>query len=473
MIDFFDTNANLKKLALKFISQKSQTVTYKEMKDRIKEEEIKLHKIPSTLLLLKAYPQLEFIIQVMASLQIGKKIALLSPHISEMELNARRDLIQSGAELNLNSEIVWERSSSRSPLHPETALILFTSGSTGIPKGVQLSLKNIQANRDAVIQSLEFRKTSEQTLFLPLSYSYGILGQLLPGLYCGQSICIPSKFSDTKDLLQNSEARGMWSGVPSHWETLLRISDAFPEKCREITHVISAGAPMSLDLRKRLLERFPSATVYNNYGQTEASPRILSLSSSHPQFLSPMSSASGTPYCNGSVGFPVGDFEIKLSKDHELLAKGSQVMLGYLGDQTGTEEKIKEGWLHTGDLAEISQEGLVSILGRKDELFNIAGERTSPIEIETVLKALPEIKDAAISIEADPLYGAKLTGFLVYSDLNHKLEKSILVKRLSENLSPIKIPREFYKIDTIPKNSHGKISRQALKALQVEDRRLR
>ena len=124
-----------------------------------------------------------------------------------------------------------------------------------------------------------------QTLVLPLSYSFGLLGQLLPALAAGLPTALLGNLVELKALLDEGQLVGMLSGVPSHHETLLRLLGDGPLRTQGVTQVVSAGAALSLPLRQRLLRAFPSSRIYTNYGQTELSPRVLCLRSDHPAFL--------------------------------------------------------------------------------------------------------------------------------------------------------------------------------------------
>lgn len=434
------TQVDPQKPALVMGSGDSKSLSFGELLALVTKEREKLGKLsPGIADALEAEMTPQFIARFIASLEKGRPVAIFSAAWTEEEKTLRRELLTSSA------------------CHPETAVVLFTSGSTGTPKLVQLSMGNIEANTRAVLSSLDFGQAASQTLFLPLSYSFGLLGQLLPALKCGMTTRLLSRFTDAKTLFDEGRAEGMWSGVPSHWEALLRLTESLPESCARITHVISAGAPMSVDLRKRLAARFSRATLYNNYGQTEAAPRVLSFSSRHPEFFS------------GPVGFPVGELKVRLASDGELCVSGSQIMLGYLGEPEATREKVQDGWLHTGDVASISPEGLVSIHGRRDELFNIGGERTSPLEIEAAIRKAAGVADAAILIEDDQVYGHRISAFVVPAG---ELTKKELTQALSERLSPLKTPREFYAVPSIPRGANGKLLRGELKTLKATGRKL-
>ena len=416
-----------------------ENVTFADLSKRVRSEAAGLSREPvGQIGVLTAASTIDFVVKFLAYLEAKRPLAVLAAGGAGAESEARLALL-------------------KAPCHPNTAVILFTSGSTGTPKAVELSRANIDANTRGVISSLDFASAKEQTLYLPLSYSYGLLGQLLPALECKIPTRLLEKLTDAKGLFDDGVASGMWSGVPAHWETILRSTDADNACNPKITHVISAGAPMHVSLRERLRERFPNAVLYNNYGQTEASPRLLCFSSRDPEFFL------------GGVGRPVGDAQVKLSKDGELEVRGSQIMLGYLGDQTATTAKLSQGWLRTGDLAEISASGLVSILGRRDELFNVGGERTSPSEIEIALKSLPGITDAAVFVEDDPLYGSKISAFLV----GPLLTKNQLMSTLAGKLSLHKTPKDFYTLEKLPRSPSGKLLRAELGNLKTPERRLR
>ncbi len=379
--------------------------------------------------ILLARPTPDFVAKVLAHLETQTPAAILSPDLSLAEREAREKILQQN-------------------LHPETALVLFTSGSTGAPKAVQLSWKNIAANTEAVLESLAFAQATQQNLFLSLSYSYGLLGQLLPAIQAGVPTHLLA-FPEARSALLAGKGAGMWSGVPAHWETLLRVTS--PEQCDSVTHVISAGAALPLELRARLRGHFRQATIFNNYGLTECSPRVLSLASTHPRFLQ-----------EGTVGYPVKHLQVKTGPEGELLVRGPQVMLGYVGE--AGEAKIQDGWLHSGDVVEHEADGMVKIVGRLDELFNIGGERTSPLEIEAALLQLEGVKEAAVLVEPHDLYGAKITAFLVGAEA---LKRKDAVTQLRQWLSGHKVPLEYFRLPQLPRTPNGKLQRKELAKARV------
>jgi len=366
---------------------------------------------------IKASNTLECIVSILSALKADKPIALFSENITEKKY-------KNSAEFILKSS-----------LHPDTALILFTSGSSGDSKMVQLSHKNIKANTKAVIEALDFDKIEVQALFLPLSYSYGLLGQLLPALTLGKTTYVLDHMIKIKSLVENNLVQ-MISAVPSQHIVLLKILN----DTKALSHIISAGAPLYLNLRRELVKKYSHGTIYNNYGQTELSPRALSLKSSDPDFLT------------DATGRVVRGLEYKINPEGELLFKGEQVMLGYLG-----ESENKSQWHNTGDLA-LDDNGLITIQGRKDALVKIAGQRVSLKFLEAIIEKESSVNHAAVLYKEDELYGQKL--FLFYE--GSLLEKEILeIFKLESGLSII--PEEIIKLDQFPKNSNGKIDYLNLK----------
>lgn len=388
--------------------------------------------------ILEAEPSAAFIADFLACLKRKIPCAILSKTSAEQERRQQTELLEKH----------------RLALDPRTAVILFTSGTGGAPKAVQLSLENIRANTEAVIGTLGFRETRRQLLALPLSYSFGLLGQLLPALAAGVETEFVMNLVELTSKLRESSAPVMISGVPSQYEAFLRIAETLPV-FESVAKVVSAGGHLSAGLRQRLKARFAGAVVFDNYGQTEASPRILSLSSRDPRFD------------GDATGVPVPGIEIRVSGSGELLVKGPQVMLGYLGDAEATERKILNGWLHTGDTAELRADGSVRVTGRKDDLVKISGERVSLVEIESALKTHPALSDAALAAIPDPISGNRLLAFAVAREnlAATEIDAKTLIRHLRGLLSEHKIPKEYRFVAELPRNANGKLARARLKAL--------
>ncbi|HAT6936181.1 TPA: AMP-binding protein [Legionella pneumophila] len=436
------------------ITQDNRAITFDELTHEVLDRSKQILKLPKTVIVLHATPDIEFIITLLACLETNRPIALFPNSISEEEKQIRLSLLGNAILINEKEELqeVYENKTIKP--HPQTALILFTSGSTGKVKAVQLSSINIKANCHAVIKALEFKKVQDQLLFLPLSYSFGLLGQLLPGLMFGLSTRLITHFTDIKMLMEQGIIPQMWSGVPSHWVAINTIAKRYPDSASKINAIVSAGAPLSTALRADLKQIFPNAIIYNNYGLTEASPRVLTYSSDDPLFT------------ENYAGYPVGDWKVKLSSEHELLICGTQMMLGYLGENDST--KIQNGWLSTGDIAEILPNGLVAIKGRRDSLVNIGGEKVNLSEIEQKICQIDAIKEAIVIPQEDRIYGIRLVVCIEKTTLHSPISKQYLTEKIQTHLLPRKLPIQVHLMPSLPRNKHGKLDRNAL-VLDIDD----
>jgi len=422
--------------------------TFAELQEEVRLYALKWQQLPKAILLLSAEPSFSFIAQFLAALQIGQPVALFSTSLSQEDIQSRLALLGNSMRVNHKGNLIELSDSKKEVHHPQLALVLFTSGSTAQVKAVQLSLKNIEANCKAVIKALEFSNVENQLVFLPLSYSFGLLGQLLPGLMAGITTVLIEQFIDIKSLLEQESIPQMWSGVPSHWVAISKMASLYPESAKKIKALVSAGAPLSLSLRAELMSTFSKAVVYNNYGLTEASPRVLTYSSKDPHFL------------KNYAGYPIGDWQIKLSPENELLIQGDQTMLGYLGENESTSHK--DGWLSTGDVAEILPNKLVAIKGRRDSIVNIGGEKVNLCELEQRLAISLGIHDLIVSPREDALYGVRLIAFFEHGPLLKDSSENQLTEHIQRALSPKKIPITARLLAQLPRNPHGKLDRKAL-----------
>jgi long-chain acyl-CoA synthetase len=432
------------------IATRKGTWTYGDICDGVAARGRRLRALDDAVVSVAAAMTADFVMTLLALLEESRPTAVCAPGWTPDERQARHALLGAHLEIDSHAEVVRRWPGPPAPVHPLARLVLFTTGSTGQPKAVQLSGTNIHANTRAVIEALAFADADEQTLFLPLSYSFGLLGHLIPALELGIPTRLVERLTDLPDMFAAGSIRGMLSGVPSHWEAILRtLPPGFT--CEQVSHVVTAGAYSPPDLRRRLHQAFPRATLFNNYGQTEASPRILCLRSSHPLFYSQ------------ATGYPVGDLEVRLADGGELLVSGSQVMLGYLGDEEGTRRKVIDGWLATGDQASIADDGLVTITGRLDELVNIGGERTSALEIEAAIRRVDGVGDVAVVFVRDELYGAACVAYV--EPVAQGVTEDQVLADLRRLVSGHKIPKALHLVPSLPRNQHGKVDRPQLEAI--------
>nr|WP_277619258.1 class I adenylate-forming enzyme family protein [Legionella norrlandica] len=233
-----------------------------------------------------------------------------------------------------------------------------------------------------------------------------------------------------------------------HWVAISAIAKGYPESASKIAAIVSAGAPLPTALRMDLKEIFPNAVIYNNYGLTEASPRVLTYSSKDPLFM------------ENYAGYLIGDWEAKLSDEGELLIRGRQMMLGYLGEEESP--KVQNGWLYTGDIAEILPNGLITIKGRRDNIVNIGGEKVNISEIEHKICQIEGIKEVIILPIEDKIYGVRLMVCIEKNPLSYSISEQNLTEKIQRHLLPKKLPIKIHMMQNLPRNKHGKLNRNAL-----------
>ena len=382
---------------------------------------------------------------LVAALRAGRPVALIPATATAAEATTYRRLLGRAEEVDGAGETIWSAGGEPTRHHADAALILFTSGSTGVPRAVQISRDHLERHLANVHQTIELAGARTMAIFVPLSYAFGVMGQLLPALRFGIEVQLMANVAEARTVIERGEARGVWSAVPAQWEALLRLCRPVPENFAGITHAVSAGAPLFATLRHRLAERLPQATLYNSYGQTEAGPRLLAMNSRHPRFFS------------AATGVPVPGAELSLSADGELRVRGPLVALGYIGDDA--PPTATDGWWSTGDLAGVDEAGLYTLLGRRDDLRKVGGSRVSLVEVDEALRTLPGVADAATDTESDPLYGARLVAYLVLKPGVPLPRASDLRSGVGRTLAWHKVPQRFLALPALPRSANGKLRR--------------
>ncbi|MFA6701545.1 MAG: AMP-binding protein [Dysgonamonadaceae bacterium] len=322
------------------------------------------------------------------------------------------------------------------------AEIIFTSGSTGSPKGVMLSHKNLQANTSSIIEYLSLTYNDIVAVVLPFYYCYG-LSIFHTYLKVGGSMVLNNNFVLLGSVINNMLEYNCtgFAGVPSHFQILLRKSKSFKSTLfPNLRYVTQAGGKLHSTFISEFTRTFPNIDFYVMYGQTEATARLAflppnlladkigSIGKAIPGVILQVVNSSMVPVKPGEIG--------------EIVAKGDNIMIGYFNDEVATREVLKNGWLYTGDMATVDEEGFIYIVARKKEIMKIAGNRVSPKEIEEVILSVPEVLDCTVEEVYDELQGAAIKATIVLidsCDFVHIKEK--IIKCCIEKLSSYKIPR--------------------------------
>ncbi len=339
----------------------------------------------------------------------------------------------------------------------ECAEIIFTSGSTGEPKGVMISHKNLIANTSSIVEYLQLTADDRMLVVLPFYYCYG-LSLLHTHLRVGGSIVFNNSFIFLGKVIQDLieyECTG-FAGIPSHFQILLRKSDTFKETSfPRLKYVTQAGGKLASIFMDEFRKAHPEIRFTVMYGQTEATARLSWLP---PELLDTRrgSMGKGIPNVELKVVNEKGE-KIKPGEIGEVVAKGDNVMMGYFHDEEGTKKTLRNGWLHTGDLGTVDDDGYIYLTARSKEIIKVRGKRVSPKEIEAVILEIPGVIDVTISSIDDEIEGEKLkANVVVRKDYKDSLTGEAIKQHCSEHLALFKIPQVYDIKDNLTITATGK-----------------
>lgn len=340
----------------------------------------------------------------------------------------------------------------------EVCLMMKTSGSTSAPKRVMLTDENVLFNLKAHIQTLKLTSEDKCLIVLPMCFSYCLVAQLLSHLYLGASLeiymglFIPRKFLL---MLQDSKCTNV-ACVPS-MIMLLKNEDCFKDNWEYLRYVLCGGSALSrkgLEIAKSV---FGDERIVVTYGLTEAGPRVSTLL---PKDISRKIGSVGQAMSGIKVGI-AENMELEESGRYrvgEIMVQGPSIMKGYYKLKTETEAILKGGWLHTGDLGYIDEEGFIYIVGRKKNVIISAGLNIYPEEIEEILQCYPQVKESYVYSYENELLGEVPVADIVVEDPDiFSMEQ--LKKYCDDSIDINRRPREIHVVERIEKTDTGKIRR--------------
>ena len=333
--------------------------------------------------------------------------------------------------------------------------IIYTSGTTGNPKGAVSSHRNLIRNVEA-IENIGCKPEHRALCVLPMYHCFSWVCAVLNPLYCGASIFIQDVFilKEVVNIIKTEQITELCI-VPSIGSLMVKLVE--PEDISSLRMIISVGSPLPIQTASDFIDKFGIA-INEGYGLSEASP-VITLNLAGRKKL-------------GSAGRFIPDIEARFvdsqgndvpqGQEGELIIRGDNVMIGYWNNPKATREAIDEGgWLHTGDIAKIDEDGYVYIVNRLNDMIISMGENIYPREIEELIYQFPNIKDAAVVGVDDSRRGQ--VGICFYSTQNHSgIDIAKLKIFLQNNLALYKMPREFHELDELPRNPTGKISKRKL-----------
>lgn len=344
-------------------------------------------------------------------------------------------------------------------LDKHTVVLPYSSGTTGLPKGVMLSHRNLVANVDQIIAAANFRPGEVAAGFLPFFHIYGMTVLMNVHLAGGGAVVTMPRF-DLAQFLQISQdhkARRMWI-VPPVALALAKHPLVDDYDLSSLEQVFSGAAPMGADLSNAVARRLNCISL-QGYGMTELSP-VSHVTPGAAALAGASGQAVPNTHCR-IVDIEIGA-DLPAGQEGELWVKGPQVMQGYLKNATATAETITpDGWLRTGDIAVIDDDGYMFIVDRLKELIKYKGFQVAPAELEAALVAMDGITDAAVIGLADAEAGELPIAFVVTGD--SAPDAAAIKSHLDRTLAHYKQVHQVHFVDAIPKSASGKILRRLLR----------
>ncbi len=339
--------------------------------------------------------------------------------------------------------------------------VMFTTGTTGDPKGVQLSQQNIAAAARNINAFIGNTKEDVEMIALPISHSFGI-GRMRCALSNGQTVVMIGTFANAKRFFRFMEEYHVtgFGMVPASWSLIKRLSGMKISDYKEQLRYIEIGsAPMDIEDKRILINALPNTRICMHYGLTEASRSAFMEFHESKDRLETIGKES--PNMNITIKDENGE-DIPNGEDGEICVSGDAVTIGYL--DLPKESFFWGDYFRTGDWGTKDEEGFITLKSRKKELINVGGKKVSPIEVEDVLKSFDFVDDCACIAIPDPegLLGEVVKAFIVTKEPD-KVTKRFIDQLIGKDLESYKHPAIFEVINEIPRTSSGKVQRLMLK----------
>lgn len=345
----------------------------------------------------------------------------------------------------------------------DIALLQYTSGTTGIPKGVMLSHYNLVVNalqcRAWVTDTVE---GEERVLgWLPFFHSFGMTACLSFTMSCAGTLILVPNPRDLGYILKTMEKEKItiMPGVPTMYAALGSYKSVGKYDLHSVRACISGGAPLMESVKKRFVEVTGSKLV-EGYGLSEASP----VTHANPMNGLNKPNSIGVPMPDTEcriVDLENGKVEMEVGKEGELIVKGPQLMKGYWGQPEMTDEALREGWLYTGDVVKMDEEGYFYVVDRKKDIIIVKGLNVSPTEVEKVLCTHPKVEDAGVVGIPHEYKGEEIKAFVVLKE-GEEAKSYEIIEYLRDRLARFKTPSSVEFVDSLPKNVIGKLMRRLL-----------
>lgn len=337
------------------------------------------------------------------------------------------------------------------------AVIVYTSGTTGFPKGATLSHGNVISNMYSQNRCCKMTPNDRLLLYLPLFHCFGQNAILNSGLNVAATIILQRRFKleAVLEAIENQKIT-MFFGVPTVFIKLLHLN-LNRSLLSSIRHYFSAAAPLPSEVAQQWQQTY-GEIIHQGYGLTETSPCA---SYNHDLKYQP-----------GSIGSPIENVEMKIvdengievppGEEGEIIIRGPNVMLGYWNLPFETARVIKNGWFHSGDIGRMDQDGYFYIVDRLKDMINVSGFKVYPSEVENVIYQHPAIAEVAVFGVTDSLKGEVVHAHLILK-LGFELTEDEMKDFCADKMATYKMPKVFKFVESIPKNPTGKILKRQLR----------
>ena len=345
----------------------------------------------------------------------------------------------------------------------DTALLQYTGGTTGVPKGAILTHRNLVVNAAQSRAWLTLRNEGEERILcvIPFFHVYGMTTAMNLGVLIGAELILLPKFH-TKEVLQmiSKHRPTIFPGIQAMYLAIGNYTDINKYDLTSLKAAISGAGPLMREVQDRF-EQLTKARIVEGYGLSEASP----VTHANPIFGKRKLGTIGLPWPDVEariVDIETGENMLPVGEAGELVVKGPQVMKGYWNKPEETAQALRGGWLHTGDIAKMDEDGYFTIVDRIKDMIKTVGENVYPREVEEVLFAHPKVKDAVIVGIPQEFLGEKIKAYIVLKEGVTATAEEI-IQFCREQLSKFKVPKEIEFRKELPKTLVGKVLRRVLR----------
>lgn len=367
--------------------------------------------------------------------------------VSDEELGARLDSLDADDVINMQ----------------------YTSGTTGFPKGVMLTHNNIVNNARNVVGSINLTQEDRLCIPVPFFHCFGCVMATLGAVSVGATM-VPVVFYNPKEVLETVQAEKCTAlyGVPTMFIAELNHPDFDQYDLSTLRTGIMAGSPCPIEVMKAVVEKMNLREMTIAYGQTESSPVITQTRTDDSIDRRVSTVGYALPNVEVKIVEPGTSNELPRGVQGELCTRGYHVMKGYYKNPGATSGAIdEEGWLHTGDLATMDEQGYCKITGRLKDMIIRGGENIYPREVEEFLYTHPQIVDVQVVGVPDAKYGEEAAAFVILKE-GENVTGEELREYCKGKISHYKIPRYFEIVDSYPMTASGKIQKFKLRELAIE-----